>query len=122
MVPLPPEAASAEIMQATTGRSRPAIVPRRRLSVKNLRTTLAIVWRIASPYYRSEDKWPGGILLAAVIGIELASVGITVLLNSWNARFYNALQDHNWDAFTRELVWTGFDEMQSWHFSFCVLA
>ena len=50
--------------------------------MKNLRSTLAIVWRIASPYFRSDDKWAGGVLLASVIGIELASVGVTVLLNT----------------------------------------
>ena len=64
---------------------------------------LAIVWRIASPYFSSEDRWPGRILLAAVIGIELSIVGITVLLNEWNARFYNALQDRNWSAFIHQL-------------------
>jgi putative ATP-binding cassette transporter len=73
-------------------------------------STLAIVWRIASPYFRSEDKWPGRILLAALIGIELSIVGINVLLNSWNNTFYNALQDKNWDAFVYQLGY------------FCVLA
>ena len=43
--------------------------------------TLATVWRIASPYFRSEDRWRGRILLAAVIAIELSIVGITVLIN-----------------------------------------
>jgi putative ATP-binding cassette transporter len=71
--------------------------------VNNIRTTLAIVWRIASPYFRSEDKWAGGALLAAVIGIELANVAINVLLNAWNNRFYNALQERNWDSFVYEL-------------------
>ena len=61
--------------------------------MKNIRSTLATVWRIAAPYFRSEDKWAGRGLLAAVIAIELAIVGITVLINQWNARFYNALQD-----------------------------
>ncbi len=28
-----------------------------------------------------------------------ASSRINVLLNQWNNRFYNALQDKNWDAF-----------------------
>ncbi len=65
--------------------------------------TLAIVWRIASPYFYSEDRWPGRILLAAVVAIELAIVGINVLLNSWNNTFYNALQDKNWDAFIYQL-------------------
>ena len=35
--------------------------------MKNIRATLAIVWRIASPYFRSEDKWAARGLLAAVI-------------------------------------------------------
>jgi vitamin B12/bleomycin/antimicrobial peptide transport system ATP-binding/permease protein len=70
--------------------------------VKNIRATLAIVWRIASPYFRSEDKWAGRGLLAAVIGIELSLVAIDVLINQWNNRFYNALQDKDWDVFVRE--------------------
>ncbi|MEA2928888.1 MAG: vitamin B12/bleomycin/antimicrobial peptide transport system ATP-binding/permease protein, partial [Hyphomicrobiales bacterium] len=55
-------------------------------------------------YFFSEDRWAARVLLAAVIAIELAIVGITVLINQWNARFYNALQDHNWDSFVRELL------------------
>ena len=47
---------------------------------------------------------PGRLLLAAVIGIELSIVAITVLLNQWNKRFYNALQDRNWDSFVSELL------------------
>jgi putative ATP-binding cassette transporter len=35
--------------------------------VNNIRATLAIVWRIATPYFRSEDKWAGRGLLAAVV-------------------------------------------------------
>ncbi|MGP8123008.1 MAG: ABC transporter ATP-binding protein/permease [Xanthobacteraceae bacterium] len=71
---------------------------------------LATVWRVAAPYFRSEDKWAGRGLLAAVIAIELGIVGINVLLNQWNNRFYNALQEHNWNDFVGELIY------------FCVLA
>ena len=71
--------------------------------MNNILATLAIVWRIAVPYFRSQDKWAGRGLLAAVITIELLLVGIDVLINQWNARFYNALQDRNWDVFVREL-------------------
>jgi vitamin B12/bleomycin/antimicrobial peptide transport system ATP-binding/permease protein len=78
--------------------------------VNNLRTTLATVWRIAAPYFRSEDKWAGRGLLAAVIVIELASVFLTVLLNKWNNDFYNALQEHNQALFTYQIIY------------FCVLA
>ena len=78
--------------------------------MRGILSTLAIVWRIAGPYFFSEDRWPGRILLAAVIAIELSIVGINVLLNSWNNTFYNALQDRNWDAFIYQLGY------------FCVLA
>ena len=78
--------------------------------MNNIRATLATVWRIAVPYFRSEDKLAGRLLLAAVIAIELALVLINVLLNQWNNRFYNALQEKNWDGFVSEI---GF---------FCVLA
>jgi vitamin B12/bleomycin/antimicrobial peptide transport system ATP-binding/permease protein len=71
--------------------------------VNNIRSTLATVWRIAAPYFGSDDKWPGRGLLAAVVAIELALVAIDVLLNQWNNRFYNALQEKNWDNFVREL-------------------
>jgi putative ATP-binding cassette transporter len=65
--------------------------------------TLATIWRLASPYFFSEDRWAGRILLAAVIAIELSIVGITVLLNSWNNKFYNALQERNWNIFVYQL-------------------
>ncbi len=71
--------------------------------MNNIRSTLAIVWRIAAPYFRSEDKLAGRVLLAAVISIELSLVLINVLLNQWNNRFYNALQEKNWDGFVREI-------------------
>jgi vitamin B12/bleomycin/antimicrobial peptide transport system ATP-binding/permease protein len=69
--------------------------------VKNIRATLAIVWRIAIPYFRSEDKWAGRGLLAAVIAIELSLVAIDVLVNQWQNRFYSALQAYDWDSFVR---------------------
>jgi putative ATP-binding cassette transporter len=73
-------------------------------------STLATIWRIAIPYFRSEDRWAGRVLLAAIISIELAIVGLTVLFNSWNNKFYNALQDRNWDTFVYQLGY------------FCILA
>jgi putative ATP-binding cassette transporter len=70
--------------------------------VNNIRATLAIVWRIATPYFKSEDRWAACGLLAAVIVIELATVGIDVLVNQWRNRFYNALQEKDWSGFVHE--------------------
>ena len=72
--------------------------------MNNISSTLATVWRIAAPYFRSEDKWAGRGLLAAVIAIELALVGNDVLVNQWRNRFYNALQEKDWDGFVREII------------------
>ncbi|MEY9357687.1 putative ATP-binding cassette transporter [Bradyrhizobium yuanmingense] len=71
--------------------------------MNNIRATLAIVWRIAIPYFRSEDKWAGRGLLAAVIVIELLLVAIDVLVNQWYSRFYNYLQERDWNGFVWEL-------------------
>ena len=78
--------------------------------MKGIASTLATIWRLASPYFYSEDRWAGRTLLAAVIATELSIVAINVMLNQWNNRFYNALQDRNWDAFVSELLF------------FCILA
>ena len=66
---------------------------------------LAVIWRLASPYFRSEDRWSGGGLLAIIVALELALVFIDVQINHWNNRFYNALQDRDWDAFVSELTY-----------------
>lgn len=71
--------------------------------MNSIRSTLATVWRIARPYFSSEDKWAARGLLAAVIAIELAVVGLNVLFNRWNSVFYNALQDRNYDVFTYQI-------------------
>jgi len=71
--------------------------------VKELPRLFGQVFRLSLPYFRSEDRRAGLLLLSAVIGIELAIVAITVLINQWNARFFNALQDRNWESFVTEL-------------------
>ena len=78
--------------------------------MKRLASSLAIIWRLSVPYFRSEDRWAGRLLLAAVIAIELSIVAITVILNDWYNRFYNTLQDRNWNAFVSAILF------------FCVIA
>jgi putative ATP-binding cassette transporter len=78
--------------------------------VKSLASTVATIWRLSIPYFRSEDRWPGRILLASVIAIELSLVALQVILNQWYNRFYNTLQDHDWNAFVSAILF------------FCVIA
>lgn len=72
--------------------------------MKNISATLATVWRIAGPYFRSEDKWAGRGLLGVVVAMELALVAINVLLNQWQNRFYSALQAYDLNEFVMQ-VW-----------------
>jgi putative ATP-binding cassette transporter len=73
--------------------------------VTGLVSSLSTIWRLALPYFRSEDRWAGRVLLAAVIATELSLVGITVLLNQWYNTFYNSLQERNWDVFITQLLY-----------------
>jgi putative ATP-binding cassette transporter len=72
--------------------------------VKSLVATLATIWRLAAPYYRSDDRWAGRLLLGAVVAIELSLVAIQVILNEWYNRFYNTLQDRNFSAFVSAIL------------------
>jgi putative ATP-binding cassette transporter len=72
--------------------------------VKSLLATLATIWRLAAPYYRSEDRWAGRLLLGAVVAIELSLVAIQVILNEWYNRFYNTLQDRDFKAFVSAIL------------------
>jgi putative ATP-binding cassette transporter len=78
--------------------------------LKKIASTIATIWRLSVPYFRSEDRWPGRVLLAAVIAMELSLVAVNVILNLWYNRFYNTLQDRDWNAFISAILF------------FCVLA
>src|SRR5215813_718333 len=72
--------------------------------MRGIAHTLVQITRLSLPYFRSEDRWAGRCLLGAILAIELAQVGVAVLLNSWNARFYDALQQKNAATFGYELL------------------
>jgi vitamin B12/bleomycin/antimicrobial peptide transport system ATP-binding/permease protein len=74
-------------------------------TLNSIAAFLADIRRLAVPYFWGEDRWPGRALLAAVIFLELASVFLNVQFNEWNARFYNAVQEKNWDIFKSELLY-----------------
>ena len=65
----------------------------------NFQNTYRSFTRIAVPYFRSDDKWPGRILLLTVIGLQLFQVWLNVRFNAWYNTFYTALQDKDWNTF-----------------------
>ncbi|MGH7043009.1 MAG: ABC transporter ATP-binding protein/permease, partial [Acetobacteraceae bacterium] len=71
--------------------------------MKNIGFFLRDVWRLTRPYFRSEEKWSAWLLLFSIIALNLAMVGMNVVLNFWNRQFYNALQGHDFTAFMQLL-------------------
>jgi putative ATP-binding cassette transporter len=67
------------------------------------RSVILDAWRIAWPYWRSEEKWFAWGLLLAVVALNLGNVCISVLINKWNNAFYNALQKLDSGEFFRQL-------------------
>lgn len=61
-------------------------------------------WRIGVLYFRSEERWIARLLLAGVVALSLAGVGLTVVVNYWNAALFNALGAKDWNAFVYQAV------------------
>jgi putative ATP-binding cassette transporter len=73
--------------------------------MKTIGGFLKDAWMLGRPYFvESEERWSARFLLAAVIGLSLASVGLSVLLNFWRLDFYNAIQNKDWDGFVALLL------------------
>ena len=68
------------------------------------RLFVADIWSLARPYWVSEERWVARGLLALVVALSLGSIYIAVLVNHWNAAFYNALQAFDAPEFFRQLL------------------
>ena len=60
-------------------------------------------WRIARPYWFSEDRWVARGLLAAILAMSLVQVWINVRINTWRNDFYNTLQNYDESGFFYQL-------------------
>jgi putative ATP-binding cassette transporter len=78
-----------------TSSSRHLAVPKR--------NTLKAAWSLTKPYWTSDEKWSAWALLLGIIGLNLGTVYITVLINEWNNAYYNALQELNVQKFFQQL-------------------
>ncbi|MCS6890748.1 MAG: ABC transporter ATP-binding protein/permease [Rhodovarius sp.] len=66
---------------------------------------LAEAWALAAPYWRGQERRSAFLLLCAVIGLNLALVGMSVLLSFWNREFFNAIEARDAQAF-RDLLFS----------------
>src|SRR4029077_13971925 len=72
--------------------------------MKRVGSFLGDWWRLVVPYFRSEERWIAISLLIGAIALTFAAVGLEVLFNDWNRRFYDSLQNKDEAAFWREIV------------------
>ncbi len=72
--------------------------------MRGLGPFLRDAWRLALPYFRSEERWVGRGLLAAVVALNLIAVALNVLLSYWSRAFYDAVQGKDWDSFINLLL------------------
>lgn len=61
-------------------------------------------WRLVVPYFKSEERWIAITLLIGAISLTFVAVGLEVLFNDWNRRFYDSLQNKDEAAFWREIT------------------
>src|SRR5262247_2409379 len=64
---------------------------------------LATLWALTRPYWVSEKRGTGLILLATVVGLALLGVWLEVQFNTWNREFYSTMESRDQEEFFRQL-------------------
>lgn len=62
-------------------------------------------WKVAAPYWSSEDKAQARLRLGGVFALTLATTGISVGFNFLGRDFYNALASKDQEQFTKQLLY-----------------
>jgi putative ATP-binding cassette transporter len=89
--------------------------------MRRLGTFLRDAWALARPYWSSKERGRARLLLVAVILLNLALVGMTVVLTYWQRAFYNALEAKDATAFW-SLIFLGGEADGTWFPGFCLIA
>ncbi|KAI3996995.1 hypothetical protein MKX01_021271 [Papaver californicum] len=71
----------------------------------DLQTLFIRFWKVASPYWFSDDKVEARLRLASVFALTLATTGISVGFNFLGRDFYNALANKDQEQFTKQLMY-----------------
>jgi putative ATP-binding cassette transporter len=89
--------------------------------MRRLGPFLRDAWALARPYWSSEERGRGLLLLAAVVVLNLSLVGMTVVLTYWQRAFYNALEQKDSATFW-SLLLLGGEAEGVWFPGFCAVA
>ena len=72
--------------------------------MKKVGSFLVDWWRLVVPYFKSEDWRYAVPLLIGAIALTFTGVGLEVLFNDWNRRFYDSIQNKNEAVFWTEII------------------
>jgi vitamin B12/bleomycin/antimicrobial peptide transport system ATP-binding/permease protein len=61
------------------------------------------LWALTRPYWASDQRGTGLVLLATVVGLALLGVWLEVQFNDWNRDFYNTFESKDQAEFFRQL-------------------
>ncbi|HEV7265047.1 MAG TPA: ABC transporter ATP-binding protein/permease [Falsiroseomonas sp.] len=75
--------------------------------MRRLGSFLGDAWALTRPYWRSDERARGLLLLGAVVALNLSLVGMTVVLTYWQRAFYNTLEQKDAATFWRLLLLGG---------------
>ncbi|KAF4393499.1 hypothetical protein F8388_023303 [Cannabis sativa] len=73
--------------------------------VPDLQTLLRRFWKVAAPYWSSDDKAQARLRLAGVFALTLGTTGISVGFNFLGRDFYNALANKDQEQFSKQLLY-----------------
>lgn len=97
-----PSTSSEAVFDGCIAEFLPASEQKRRGS--DLPTLLRRFWKVAVPYWSSEDKVKARFWLAGVFALTLATTGISVGFNFLGRDFYNALASKDQEQFYNQLI------------------
>lgn len=89
--------------------------------MRRLGSFLHDAWALTRPYWVSEERGRGLLLLIAVIVLNLSLVGMTVVLTYWQRAFYNTLEQKDAATFW-SLLFLGGEADGTWFPGFTVVA
>ncbi|GAA0148297.1 ATP-binding cassette [Lithospermum erythrorhizon] len=72
---------------------------------QDLKSIFRRLWKVAAPYWSSDDKVQARLQLAAVFALTLGTTGISVGFNFLGRDFYNALSNKDQEQFTKQLLY-----------------
>jgi len=72
-------------------------------SLRTLMIFLRRFWRLAGPFWWTEDRWRHYGILLLLLALTVGQVVVPILLNLWNADLFDAIEKHSFSRF-RPLV------------------